>query len=61
VADRGASIRIPWSFLLNGHRGYLEDRRPNSLGDPYRIAGRILQTIATVPAGDLLAEETLAA
>ena len=32
-------------------RGYLEDRRPNSLGDPYRIAGRILQTIQTVPTG----------
>ncbi len=30
-------------------RGYLEDRRPNSQGDPYKIAGRILQTIATVP------------
>jgi len=45
VANRGASIRIPWSFVQNDHRGYLEDRRPNSLGDPYCIAGRILQTI----------------
>jgi glutamine synthetase len=45
VANRGASIRIPWSFVQNGHRGYLEDRRPNSLGDPYCIAGRILQTL----------------
>jgi glutamine synthetase len=33
----------------NGYRGYLEDRRPNSMGDPYKIAGRILQTILTVP------------
>ena len=49
VANRGASIRIPHSFVANDHRGYLEDRRPNSLGDPYRIAGRILQTIVTVP------------
>jgi glutamine synthetase len=49
VANRGASIRIPHSFVANGFRGYLEDRRPNSLGDPYRIAGRILETIATVP------------
>jgi glutamine synthetase len=49
VANRGASIRIPHSFVNNGHRGYLEDRRPNSLGDPYRIAGRILQTIESVP------------
>jgi glutamine synthetase len=37
--------------MNNGHRGYLEDRRPNSLGDPYRIAGRILQTIELVPTG----------
>ncbi len=49
LADRGASIRIPHSFVNNSYRGYLEDRRPNSLGDPYRIAGRILQTIETVP------------
>ena len=49
VANRGASIRIPHSFVRNGYRGYLEDRRPNSLGDPYRIAGRILETIETVP------------
>jgi len=45
VANRGASIRIPWSFVQNDYRGYLEDRRPNSLGDPYCLAGRILQTI----------------
>jgi glutamine synthetase len=50
VADRGASVRIPHSFVSSGFKGYLEDRRPNSLGDPYRIAGRILQTIETVPA-----------
>jgi glutamine synthetase len=49
VANRGASIRIPHAFVSNGYRGYLEDRRPNSLGDPYKIAGRILQTIETVP------------
>jgi glutamine synthetase len=57
VADRGASVRVPHSFVNNGYRGYLEDRRPNSLGDPYQIAGRILETIATVstgaPVGDL--------
>jgi glutamine synthetase len=49
VANRGASIRIPHSFVNNGYRGYLEDRRPNSQGNPYKIASRILQTIATVP------------
>jgi glutamine synthetase len=49
VANRGASVRVPHSFVNHGYRGYLEDRRPNSQGDPYKIAGRILQTIATVP------------
>jgi glutamine synthetase len=49
VANRGASIRIPHSFVANGYRGYLEDRRPNSLADPYRVAGCILQTIDNVP------------
>jgi len=48
VANRGASIRIPHSFIACGHRGYLEDRRPNALADPYQVAGRILQTILTV-------------
>ena len=49
VANRGASVRVPHSFVKNGYRGYLEDRRPNSLGDPYQIAGRILDTISLVP------------
>ncbi len=35
VADRGASIRVPHSFVKNDYKGYLEDRRPNSQGDPY--------------------------
>lgn len=48
VANRGASIRVPHSFVNNGYKGYLEDRRPNSQGDPYQIASRILKTIATV-------------
>ncbi len=48
-ADRGASIRVPHSFINNGYRGYLEDRRPNSAADPYLVAGRILRTILTVP------------
>jgi len=49
IANRGASIRVPHSFVNNGYKGYLEDRRPNSQGDPYQIASRILQTVATVP------------
>jgi glutamine synthetase len=50
VADRGASIRLPHSFVKNGWRGYMEDRRPNSQGCPYQIASQILKTIAEVPA-----------
>jgi glutamine synthetase len=49
IANRGASVRVPHSFVNSGYKGYLEDRRPNSQGDPYKIASRILQTIATVP------------
>jgi glutamine synthetase len=50
VADRGASIRVPHSFKNNGWKGYLEDRRPNSQGNPYQIASRVLKTIGEVPA-----------
>ena len=63
VANRGASIRIPHSFVeRTATAGYLEDRRPNSLGDPYQIAGRILQTIETVPtdAADVSVDEAAA-
>ncbi len=49
LADRGSSVRVPHSFKNSGWKGYLEDRRPNSQGNPYQIAGRILKTIATVP------------
>src|SRR5579859_3862836 len=49
IADRGASIRVPHSFANNGYKGYLEDRRPNSQGDPYQIASQILKTISSVP------------
>ncbi len=49
LADRGASIRVPHSFVNNGYKGYLEDRRPNSQGNPYQIASRVLKTISEVP------------
>ena len=49
IADRGASIRVPHSFAKSDWKGYLEDRRPNSQGDPYAIASRILKTISEVP------------
>jgi glutamine synthetase len=40
---------VPHSFVNNGYKGYLEDRRPNSAADPYLVASRILKTISTVP------------
>ncbi len=48
IADRGASVRVPHGFAKNDWKGYLEDRRPNSQGDPYAIASRILKTIQEV-------------
>ena len=45
VSDRGASIRIPTMTFENGWTGWLEDRRPASNGDPYKIAGRIIKTV----------------
>ena len=45
VSDRGASIRIPIMTVENGWKGWLEDRRPASNGDPYKIAGRIVKTV----------------
>jgi glutamine synthetase len=49
LSDRGASVRMPVNFIKNGYKGYLEDRRPNSQGDPYQIVSRILKTINGVP------------
>ena len=37
VSDRGASIRIPIMTVENGWKGWLEDRRPASNGDPYKL------------------------
>ncbi|MDG2090323.1 MAG: glutamine synthetase beta-grasp domain-containing protein [Gammaproteobacteria bacterium] len=44
VSDRGASIRIPVSTMEDGWLGRLEDRRPSSNGDPYKIAAAIVKT-----------------
>ena len=49
VANRGASIRVPHSFVNNNYKGYMEDRRPNSQANPYRIVSRVLKTIRSVP------------
>lgn len=45
VSDRGASIRIPVNYIQDGWKGYLEDRRPASNADPYKVAARIIETI----------------
>lgn len=45
LSDRGASIRIPISVPLNDWKGYLEDRRPASNMDPYRVTRKILKTV----------------
>jgi len=50
VSDRGASIRIPVGVPANGWKGYLEDRRPNSAADPYKVAARIVKTVKSVKA-----------
>lgn len=48
ISDRGASIRIPLATVEKGWHGYLEDRRPNSAADPYKVAARIIKTVKTV-------------
>ena len=45
VSDRGASIRIPILTVENGWKGWLEDRRPASNGDPYKIASASLKLL----------------
>ena len=45
ISDRGASIRIPIGTVQNGWKGYLEDRRPNSAADPYKVAAVIIETV----------------
>lgn len=47
VSDRGASIRIPIATVDKGWKGWLEDRRPNSAADPYKVAARIVKTVKT--------------
>lgn len=47
VANRGASIRIPRQCAKEG-KGYFEDRRPASNGDPYRITGILMETVSSL-------------
>lgn len=43
LANRGASVRIPRHVGKEG-KGYLEDRRPSSNCDPYRVTEIIVRT-----------------
>jgi len=45
VSDRGASIRIPVATVSKGWKGWLEDRRPASNADPYKVAAEIIKTV----------------
>jgi glutamine synthetase len=45
VSDRGASIRIPVGTVEDGWKGRLEDRRPASNADPYKVGARIIKTV----------------
>ena len=44
ASDRGASIRIPVTTAKTW-KGYLEDRRPASNIDPYKVVARIIATV----------------
>ncbi|MGV8091745.1 MAG: glutamine synthetase beta-grasp domain-containing protein [Mangrovibacterium sp.] len=44
VSHRGASIRIPVGTVEAGWKGRLEDRRPASNADPYKVAAIIIKT-----------------
>lgn len=48
VADRGSSIRVPSSVEKDGWKGYLEDRRPASNCDPYKVAWLIVSSVNEV-------------
>lgn len=47
VSDRGASLRVPIQTSL-GWKGYVEDRRPASNADPYRIVKVISDALREV-------------
>ena len=45
ISDRGSSIRVPQATVNNGWKGYVEDRRPASNGDPYKIMKVISESV----------------
>jgi glutamine synthetase len=55
VSDRGASIRIPIDVPRKEWKGYLEDRRPSSNCDPYKVVKVLVESVEEVMASDLVA------
>lgn len=49
ISDRGASIRVPQT-TANEWKGYLEDRRPASNADPYKIIYQLCESIKNAEA-----------
>lgn len=47
ISDRGASIRVPISTAQNW-KGYLEDRRPGSNADPYKITKYLSEVLGEI-------------
>jgi len=47
VADRTASVRIPTETAKKGY-GYIEDRRPSSIMDPYKVTGMLFGTTCLI-------------
>jgi len=48
ISDRGASIRIPIGVVNDEWKGYMEDRRPASNADPYKITKLLSEILITV-------------
>lgn len=60
VANRGASCRINRQCQEEG-KGYFEDRRPASNGDPYQITGIMVETMCGKVKGADMLEKVVAA
>jgi len=44
LAQDGVTAAMAFYSLEHGWKGYIEDRRPASNADPYRVTSRILKT-----------------
>jgi glutamine synthetase len=55
ISDRGASIRIPIAVPAEEWKGYLEDRRPSSNCDPYKVVKILVESVNDVMESELVA------